>query len=438
MSDLSIVYRDIGGLIPYVNNSRTHSDEQVKQVAASIREFGFTNPILIDENSTVIAGHGRIMAANLLGLAQVPTITLAGLTDAQKKAYVIADNKLALNAGWDEELLKVELQGLKDLDFDLNLLGFDIDELGAMLASDAAAITGAGDGDSRAGNMSKDFGQPPFSVLDTRKGDWQDRKNIWRAKIGDNGESREGTLSDGALMGAINNGVSLLDPVLAELMVGWFGMAGGVAFDPFAGDTVFGYVAGSMGMAFKGIELRAEQAQLNQARCKADGLPCVYYSDSSENMDKYIEDNSVDLVFSCPPYADLEVYSDNPQDLSTMAHDDFFKMYKFILQKTFGKLKNNRFAVIVMGEVRNKQGVYIGTIPQTIDIMCGAGYQFYNELILVNNAGTLPMRAGKTMRASRKIGKMHQNILVFLKGDAKKAVKDLGEITIALGEDDAD
>ena len=86
MSDLSIVYRDIGGLIPYVNNSRTHSDEQVKQVAASIREFGFTNPVLIDENSTVIAGHGRIMAANLLGLAQVPTITLAGLSDAQKKA----------------------------------------------------------------------------------------------------------------------------------------------------------------------------------------------------------------------------------------------------------------------------------------------------------------------------------------------------------------
>lgn len=309
MADLQVTYRDVNGLIPYVNNSRTHSDEQVKQVAASIREFGFTNPILIDENSTVIAGHGRIMAANLLGLAQVPTITLAGLTDAQKKAYVIADNKIALNAGWDEELLKVELQGLKDLDFNLDLLGFDVDELGAMLANDAAAIAGAGDGESRAGNMSRDFGQPPFSVLDTRKGDWQDRKNIWRAKIGDNGESREGTLSDGALMGGINNGVSLLDPVLAELMVGWFGMAGGVAFDPFAGDTVFGYVAGSMGMAFKGIELRPEQAQLNQARCKADGLPCVYYNDSSENMDKYIEDNSVDLVFSCPPYADLEVYS---------------------------------------------------------------------------------------------------------------------------------
>ena len=427
----------VSDLIPYARNSRTHSDVQVNKIASSIKEFGFLNPVLIDKDNGIIAGHGRVMAAQKLGLKEVPVLQIGHLSDTQKRAYIIADNRLALDAGWDEEMLRVEFADLADNGFNLELTGFELGQIEA-LDFDDAAIAGAGDGESRAGNMSRDFGQPPFSVLDTRKGGWQDRKNTWRAKIGDNGESREGTLSDGALMGGINNGVSLLDPVLAELMVGWFGMAGGLAFDPFAGDTVFGYVAGSMGMAFKGIELRPEQAQLNQARCKADGLPCVYYNDSSENMDKYIEDNSVDLVFSCPPYADLEVYSDNPQDLSTMAHDDFFKMYKFILQKTFGKLKDNRFAVIVMGEVRNKQGVYIGTIPQTIDIMCGAGYQFYNELILVNNAGTLPMRAGKTMRASRKIGKMHQNILVFLKGDAKKAVKDLGDITITLGEDDAD
>ena len=98
---LSIEYRNINDLIPYVNNSRTHSDEQVTQIAASIKEFGFTNPILIDEQGGVIAGHGRVMAAKKLGLEQVPTITLAGLSDAQRKAYVIADNKLALNAGWD-------------------------------------------------------------------------------------------------------------------------------------------------------------------------------------------------------------------------------------------------------------------------------------------------------------------------------------------------
>lgn len=123
---LSIEYKSTGELIPYVNNSRTHSEQQVQQVAASIKEFGFTNPLLIDEDGGIIAGHGRLQAAQLLKLDEVPTITLAGLTEAQKKAYVIADNKLALNAGWDDELLKVEIQALSDFDFDLSLLGWDV------------------------------------------------------------------------------------------------------------------------------------------------------------------------------------------------------------------------------------------------------------------------------------------------------------------------
>ena len=116
-------------LIPYVNNSRTHSDEQVIQIASSIKEFGFTNPILIDESKGIIAGHGRLMAAKKLGIDNVPCITLKGLSETQKKAYVIADNKLALNAGWDMDLLKVDIEALDDLDFDLSLLGFDDLEL---------------------------------------------------------------------------------------------------------------------------------------------------------------------------------------------------------------------------------------------------------------------------------------------------------------------
>ena len=123
---LKINYRKSGDLIPYVNNSRTHSDQQVQQVASSIKEFGFTNPILIDEDSGIIAGHGRLMAAQKLGLDEVPTITLEGLTEAQRKAYVIADNKLALNSGWDDELLKVEIEALSDSDFDLDILGWDV------------------------------------------------------------------------------------------------------------------------------------------------------------------------------------------------------------------------------------------------------------------------------------------------------------------------
>lgn len=130
---LSIDYVPTTDLLPYAMNSRTHSDEQVAQIAASIKEFGFTNPILIDDAAGIIAGHGRLMAAKRLNLNEVPTITLEGLTEAQKKAYVIADNKLALNAGWDTEALTAELRRLQELEFDLDLIGFDSDELAQLL-----------------------------------------------------------------------------------------------------------------------------------------------------------------------------------------------------------------------------------------------------------------------------------------------------------------
>lgn len=130
---LKIEYVATDDLIPYIHNSRTHSESQIKQIASSIREFGFTNPILIDDQGTIIAGHGRVMAAKVLQLDKVPTITLGALSDAQRKAYVIADNKLALNAGWDTEVLLAEIESLQDLNFDTQLLGFSADELAEML-----------------------------------------------------------------------------------------------------------------------------------------------------------------------------------------------------------------------------------------------------------------------------------------------------------------
>ena len=129
-----VIQVPVADLIPYVNNSRTHDDKQVDQIAASIREFGFTNPILIDEHHSIIAGHGRLQAARKLKLIEVPCIVLDGLTEAQKKAYVIADNKLALNASWDLDLLRVEIEALQELDFDVSLIGFDADELQQIIA----------------------------------------------------------------------------------------------------------------------------------------------------------------------------------------------------------------------------------------------------------------------------------------------------------------
>ncbi|CAB4122292.1 ParB/Sulfiredoxin [uncultured Caudovirales phage] len=138
---LQITYRRVDSLTPYIRNARTHSDEQVAQIAGSIKEFGFTNPVLIEENGGIIAGHGRVMAAQRLGLAEVPTITLPQMTDAQRRAYILADNKLALNAGWDVEMLKVELGELNALDFDLTLTGFSLDELGKLLVDETDGLT---------------------------------------------------------------------------------------------------------------------------------------------------------------------------------------------------------------------------------------------------------------------------------------------------------
>jgi DNA modification methylase len=141
MDDLVIAWRPLGELIPYARNPRTHSEAQVAQIAASIREFGWTNPILVDGQSGIIAGHGRVLAARKLGLEQVPVIELAHMSDAQKRAYVLADNQLALNAGWDEALLRLELADLSELGFDLGLIGFGEGELERLLAGSKEGLT---------------------------------------------------------------------------------------------------------------------------------------------------------------------------------------------------------------------------------------------------------------------------------------------------------
>lgn len=148
MNPTTLEHLALESLIPYARNSRTHSAEQVAQVAASIREFGFTNPVLIDAEGGIIAGHGRVMAARQLGLADVPCIRLTHLSEAQKRAYVIADNKLALNAGWDEQMLAMEFKDLQDMGYDLELTGFGLDDIDELLAELEATPEGNTDADA--------------------------------------------------------------------------------------------------------------------------------------------------------------------------------------------------------------------------------------------------------------------------------------------------
>lgn len=166
----------VASLIPYARNSRTHSDAQVTKIAASIREFGFLNPIIVDGANGIIAGHGRVMAAQKLGLETLPVIEASHLTEAQKRAYIIADNRLALDAGWDNDLLKIELQDLQAGGFDLALTGFEIGEIAGFLEE---ATEGSEEGSTA--SLADRFGIPPFSVLNAREGWWQGRKRAWLA-----------------------------------------------------------------------------------------------------------------------------------------------------------------------------------------------------------------------------------------------------------------
>lgn len=425
---------DITELVPNPNNPNTHPDKQVALLAKIINKQGWRSPIVVSNLSGfIVKGHGRYEASKMLNVEKVPVDFQDYDNPASEHADLLADNRIAELAVVDEDLLSDLLQDASIFEgFDIELTGFELSDIN-IFDSEGDVYDKYDEGEK--GSMAKNFGVPPFSILDTRQGYWQERKKSWNKKIGDQGESRENTLAAaGSVMEGIGS-VSLLDATLAEIICRWFGMQGFKAFDCFAGDTVFGFVCASLGMDFKGIELREEQAQINNNRVSAAGLTAEYICDDALNMNNHIEDNSMDLFFSCPPYADLEVYSDDPKDLSNMEHDDFFEVYKTALTNTYTKLKDNRFAVVVISEVRNKKGCFISLVPKTIEFMTAAGYNFYNEMILVNSAGTLPLRAGKSMNSSRKVGRMHQNVLVFYKGSAKSIKSEFGDVIGGWGEE---
>ncbi|MGY6772108.1 DNA methyltransferase [Gallibacterium sp. ZY190522] len=443
-NNLVIEYLNVDSLIPYVNNSRTHTDEQVKQICSSIKEFGFTNPLLIDDDGGIIAGHGRLLAAQKLGLDNVPTITLSGLTEAQKKAYVIADNQLALNAGWNEELLKIEIERLEELDFNIDLLGFDDSFLNDLLKTDDPTDNTV----ASKGSLSDRFLIPPFSVLSARDGWWQDRKRAWLA-LGiksENGRDDELTysknLSDPSKYKKYSSlgSTSVFDPVLCELAYKWFSPKDGVIIDPFAGGSVRGVVASKLGRQYIGCDLRQEQVDENRIQadqiCFDDEYQPIWHATDSRLIDKVCKGVEADFIFTCPPYADLEVYSDDPKDISTLPYEQFREAYFEIINKSCSLLKDNRFACIVVGEVRDKKGNYYNFVSDTIDAFKQAGLAYYNEAILVTIVGSLSMRCARGFTSSRKLGKTHQNVLVFVKGDAKKATENLGEIDVYFPEEE--
>ncbi len=235
-------------------------------------------------------------------------------------------------------------------------------------------------------------------------------------------------------------GTSIFDPVLCELAYRWFCPPGGLVLDPFAGGSVRGIVASKLGRRYLGIDLRAEQIEANQWQAEAiceEPRPEWRVGDSRETG-ALAAGTEADFLFSCPPYADLEVYSDDPLDLSTMRYPDFREAYFHIVAEAAQLLRPNRFACFVVGEVRSKDGGgYYGFVPDTVEAFRRAGLTYYNEAILVTAAGSLPIRAGKQFETTRKVGKTHQNVLIFVKGDARAATAAVGPVEFG-GLDEAD
>ena len=235
-------------------------------------------------------------------------------------------------------------------------------------------------------------------------------------------------------------GTSIFDPVLCELIYRWFAPKAGVVLDPFAGGSVRGIVAARLGLTYVGIDLRAEQVAANreQGEALAPDNPPTWHHGDSRHLPTLCADLDADLVFSCPPYADLERYSDDPADLSTLDYPAFIEAYRAIVAAAVARLRANRFACFVVGDVRDKAGFYRNLPGDTIAAFEDAGATLYNEAILVTAIGSLPLRVGKQFQSGRKLGKTHQNVLVFYKGDPKRIRETFGEVDIETGAPDED
>ena len=298
----------------------------------------------------------------------------------------------------------------------------------------------------QSGALVRRFVVPPFSVLDSKAGYWRERKAAWlslglASELGrdlqDTSWSSSGAFAE-AVKGRHSGGAgggSIFDPVLCEIMYRWFAPPEGEVLDPFAGGSVRGVVAHKLGMSYTGIEL--SQAQVTANRVQGDLLtpqrpPVWLRGDSREVLDKLGGSNppapSYDMVFTCPPYFDLEVYGDDPKDLSPMSWPQFVDAYQAIVRKAVAHLVPNRFSVWVVSDVRGPDGVYRDLRGLTVQAHERAGMLLYNEAILLTNIGSLPVRVNKSMAATRKLGRAHQSVLVFVKGDARKAAEDSGYV----------
>lgn len=420
-------------LTEFQGGLKKRTDDDLAKIERSIEQYGFATPFFVwkhNGKNKVLDGHGRLQTLKAMHTRgeTIPDLPVVYIDLPNEEA---AKNLLLRICSTYGEMTP---QSVRDFIKELEIAFDDIKlPCGVM---DLSPLDKKKMSDTKK-TLRQQFLIPPFSVLDTRQGYWQDRKKQWKS-IGiksEDGRDNKTLLPLKNLVKKVNGGaentlseVSIFDPVLCETMYTWFCMPNGRILDPFAGGSVRGIVASYKHMGYTGIDIRPEQVKANEMQldiCDGNEHTPLWICADSLKINEILNPNDMyDFIFSCPPYADLEKYSNIDGDISNMDYPQFLETYRAIIKAACSRLKENRFAVFVVGEVRNKKtGAYYDFVPDTIKAFEDAGLKYYNELILINVVGPKAYTAGREAKTSRKIAKVHQNILAFVKGDADETAK---------------
>lgn len=404
-------------------NPRKISKKELQKLVESIKTYGLVQPIVVNKDYTIIGGHQRVEACRQLGMTDLDVYVL-DLKPDDEKVLNLALNRIS--GDWDDAALYDLLNGLAEKNR-MALTGFDNKELEKLKWKQGNQINR---------KLIEDYIVPPFSVFDTKQGYWQKRKAEWNLQLGDGGEGRAADLMELDSIAKVQTktltGTSVFDPVLCEILYTWYLDRGALIVDPFAGGYARGLVASRLGYRYIGTDVSKLQITANRTKAKELGEKgATWVEADGVDLAKHVKEKA-DMVFTCPPYYDLEKYDpENPLDLSNKpTYDAFIEAYSKVLINTYNIIKPNSWAIIVVGNVRDDEGNYYDLVGDTTRIMREAGYHFYNEAILATAIATATVRARRTFDSGKKLVKTHQNILFFAKGKEVAINKALRELLL--------
>jgi hypothetical protein len=449
----------LGQLIPFPGNAKRGN---ISAIRASVRAHGQYRSLVVwdcPDGLIVLAGNHTLTALRAEGHAEARCEVVQ--CDERTAARInLADNRLADLGDYDQEALRALIAGLEDP----APAGFSPAEVERILAApgqseqpqhhrpaEPPSNGPAAGGPPRptAPSLKDRFLIPPFSVLDARSGWWRERKAQWlRAGLAPAEGRPDGLLfphihpgqyGPGAQAAATGLGTSQFDPVLAEIAYRWWCPPGGLVIDPFAGGPVRGLIASSLGRRYYGCDLRREQVDANRSHAAryttGRNLPVAEppqwdHADAADWVTA-LTAGSADMVLTCPPYYDLERYSGDSRDLSTMDTAAFDRALRAILHGCAQALRRDRFAVVVVGAARDTRGRLRDLRGVTVQAADAAGLGLHSEAVLITVAGSAPLRAGRGFTGTRVLARCHQDVLVFAKGSASAAARACGRVQVA-------